>query len=161
VAEELIAVRCAVGRASTVDIGKRLRELREAYGLEQAEIEDRPGLLRTYISNVEHGISTPTIRVLEKWANALDIDHYELFVVGDGQPEAAGLPEKTPDGAQERALLGLFGQMPVNDRARSPDSCWRVLRSPRWYPWVSGNSHRHPHSQNPRGILWTMGRTRR
>ncbi len=100
-----------------MDIGKRLRELREANGLSQGDIEARTGLLRIYVSHVENGHSTPTLKVLEKWANALDIDLYMLFVEGHGEPGAAVLPEKMPGGAQERTLLRLFGQMPIEDRA--------------------------------------------
>ena len=100
-----------------MDIGKRLRELREANGLSQGDVEDRTGLLRTYISHIENGYSTPSLEVLEKWANALDVELYQLFVVGQGEPDTAVLPERTQFGAQERALLGLFGQMTVEDRA--------------------------------------------
>jgi transcriptional regulator with XRE-family HTH domain len=100
-----------------MDIGNRLRELREANGLSPGDVEERTGLLRIYISQVESGHSTPTLEVLEKWANALDVDLYQLFVVGDGQPKAPMPLEKTPGGAQERALLELFGQMNVEDRA--------------------------------------------
>jgi hypothetical protein len=38
-------------------------------------------------------------------------------VPGGGQQEAPVLPERIPVGAQERTLLGLFGQMLVEDRA--------------------------------------------
>jgi transcriptional regulator with XRE-family HTH domain len=100
-----------------MDIGKRLRELREANGLSQGDVEDRTGLLRTYISHIENGHSTPSLEVLEKWAAALNVDVYQLFVVGQGEPEADVLPERTPFGAQERALLGLFDQMSVEDKA--------------------------------------------
>ena len=100
-----------------MDIGKRLRELRDANGLSQGDIEDRTGLLRTYISHVENGHSTPTLQVLEKWAAALDVDVYQLFVVGQVELDAAVLPERIQFGAQERALWGLFGQMSVEDRA--------------------------------------------
>lgn len=55
--------------------------------------------------------------MLEKWASALDVDVYQLFVVGQAEPEADVLRERTPFGAQERALLGLFGQMSVEDKA--------------------------------------------
>jgi transcriptional regulator with XRE-family HTH domain len=91
--------------------------LREANGLSQSDIEDRTGLLRIYVSQVENGQSTPTLQVLEKWAEALDVDLYQLFIVGHGEPEAAVPPERIQFGSQERALLGLFGQMPVEDRA--------------------------------------------
>ena len=100
-----------------MDIGKRLRELREANGLSQSDVEDRTGLLRTYISHIENGHSTPSLEVLEKWAAALNVDLYQLFVVGQSEPEAAVLPERIQFGAQERALSGLFGQMSVEDKA--------------------------------------------
>jgi transcriptional regulator with XRE-family HTH domain len=120
-----------------MDIGKRLRELREADGLSQNDIEDRTGLLRTYISHVENGHSTPTLEVLE------DLELYQLFVVGQGEPEAAVLPERIKFGAQARALLRLFSQMPAEDKAlRRCSPQWRSLPAmfppagrPRSIPW--------------------------
>jgi transcriptional regulator with XRE-family HTH domain len=100
-----------------VDIGKRLRELREAKGLSQTDVEDRSGMPRSHLSKIENGHSTPSFQVLERWANALDVELHQLFAVGQGQPEAAESPERIPDGSQERTLLGLFGQMPGEDRA--------------------------------------------
>ena len=99
-----------------MDIGKRLRALREAKGLSQSDVEDRTGLPRSYVSKTENGHGTPTLQVLERWANALDVELYQLFVVGHGQPEAPVPPERIQVGAQERTLLGLFGQMPAEDR---------------------------------------------
>jgi hypothetical protein len=55
--------------------------------------------------------------MLERWAEALDVELYQLFAVGHDQPVAAESPERIPVGAQERTLLGLFGQMAVEDRA--------------------------------------------
>ena len=100
-----------------MDIGRRLRDLREAKGLSQTDVEDLTGLPRSYVSRTENGHGTPTLQVLERWANALDVELYQLFAVGHGQPEAPVPPERTRAGAQERTLLGLFGQMPVEDRA--------------------------------------------
>lgn len=100
-----------------MDIGKRLRELREAKGLSEGDVEARTGLPHTHISLVESGNSTPTLQVLQRWANALDVKLIQLFAVGHGQPEAPILPEKIPIGAQERTLLGLFSQMAIEDRA--------------------------------------------
>ena len=100
-----------------MDIGKRLREVREAKGLSQSDLEDLSGLPRTHVSLIENGRSTPSFRVLERWAKALDIELHELFNVEHGQPEAPVHPERTVVGAQERTLLGLFSQMPVEDRA--------------------------------------------
>ena len=106
-----------IGRILIVDIGKRLRELREAKGLSQRDVEDRSGLPRSQLSIIENGHSTPSFHVLERWAEALDIELHELFNVEHGQPEAPVPPERIPVRSQERTLLGLFGQMPAEDRA--------------------------------------------
>ncbi len=57
-----------------MDIGKRLRELWEAKALSRGDVEDRTGLPRSYVSRVENGHTTPTLPVLERWANALDVE---------------------------------------------------------------------------------------
>ena len=100
-----------------MDIGKRLREVREAKGLSQNDLKDLSGLRRTHISIIENGRSTPSFHVLERWARALGIELHELFKVEHGQPKATALPKGVPIGTQERTLLGLFGQMPSDDRA--------------------------------------------
>jgi len=100
-----------------VDIGNRLREVRQAKGLSQATIRERTGLTFAYISRVENGHSTPSLQAVEKWANALEVEVYQVFFVGHSQPEALVVPERTPIGPKERTLLGLYEQMPVDDRA--------------------------------------------
>lgn len=57
-----------------MDIGQRLRRLREAKSLSQGDIEKRSGLLRCNISKIENGYTTPSIHVLERWAKALEVD---------------------------------------------------------------------------------------
>ncbi len=49
-------------------IGDRLRALREEKKLSQGDIEKRTGLVRPYISRIEHNHSVPTIETLEKMA---------------------------------------------------------------------------------------------
>ena len=62
-----------------MDIGQRLRELREAKDLSQGDIEAKTGLLRVYLSRVENGHTVPAIETLEKLARAFDIPLYALF----------------------------------------------------------------------------------
>ena len=100
-----------------MDIGKRLRELREAKGLSQGDIEHGTGLHRCYVSRVENGHTTPSLPLLERWAAALDVGLSQLFAVGDEEPDAPQLPGRNPVASQERTLLGLFRQMPIEDRA--------------------------------------------
>jgi transcriptional regulator with XRE-family HTH domain len=72
-------------------IGDRLRRLRGQKKLSQADIEERSGLLRAYLSRVENGHTIPTIETLEKWAKALDVPMYQLFYEGDMPPEPSTL----------------------------------------------------------------------
>jgi len=79
-------------------IGERLRTLREAKKLSQGDIEQRTGLLRSYISRVENGHTVPAVETLEKWARALEIPLYQLFYEGEKPLELSHLPKrKTAD----------------------------------------------------------------
>jgi transcriptional regulator with XRE-family HTH domain len=49
-----------------MDVGHRLRSVREEKKLSQGDIEQRTGLLRCYISRVENGHTVPAIETLEK-----------------------------------------------------------------------------------------------
>ena len=100
-----------------MDIGKRLRELRAARGLSQSAIRKRASLSDAYVSRVERGRATPSLGIMERWAKALDVELYQLFFVGHGEAKAPVLTEKIRIGSQEQTLLGLCGQMSVEDRA--------------------------------------------
>ena len=56
-----------------IDIGKRLRQLREAKSLSQGDIEERIGLFHCYVSRIECGHTIPQLENLEKWAKVLGI----------------------------------------------------------------------------------------
>jgi transcriptional regulator with XRE-family HTH domain len=77
-------------------IGERLRKLREEKKLSQGDIEKRTGLLRAYISRVEHGHTTPTIQTLEKIARALEVPLYRLFYESNKPPNVPNLLRKSP-----------------------------------------------------------------
>ncbi len=66
-----------------MQIGAKLRELREAKNLSQGDIQKRTGLFRCYTSRVEHGHTVPSIETLEKYAHALEIPLYRLFTEED------------------------------------------------------------------------------
>jgi transcriptional regulator with XRE-family HTH domain len=69
-----------------LDIGERLRILREQKDMSQGDIEKRTGLLRVYISRVENGHTTPSLSTIEKFARALEVPMYELFYEGENPP---------------------------------------------------------------------------
>ncbi len=70
-----------------MNIGERLRVLREKQKLSQGDIEKRTGLLRCYLSRVENGHTVPAIETLEKLARALDMPLYQLMYDGDHPPK--------------------------------------------------------------------------
>jgi len=74
-------------------IGPRLRQLRDQKGLSQGDIENSSGLLRCYISRVENGYTVPSLETLERFAAALDVPLYKLFIAGEGAPST---PHLTP-----------------------------------------------------------------
>ena len=61
-----------------MDVRQRLKQnlqrLRAEKGWSQEELADRAGLHRTYISGVERGVRNPTVTVVEKIADALDVE---------------------------------------------------------------------------------------
>jgi transcriptional regulator with XRE-family HTH domain len=75
-----------------MQIGQKLRELREAKNLNQGDIEQHTGLFRCYTSRVECGHTVPTIETLEKYARALKIPLYRFFYDGKKPPENPILP---------------------------------------------------------------------
>ena len=107
-------------------IGERLRALREGKKFSQGEVEKRTGLLRCYISRVEHGHTVPAVETLEKFARALEVPMDQLFYDGEEPPKLPNLPKrKTVDdilwgskGKDARLLAKfcrLFSRMEAGD----------------------------------------------
>jgi transcriptional regulator with XRE-family HTH domain len=72
-------------------IGERLRALRDEKKLSQGDIERKTGLLRCYVSRVEHGHTVPSVETLEKMARALEVPMYQLFYEGEEPPKLPNL----------------------------------------------------------------------
>ena len=54
------------------DLGTRLRALRRAAGLTQAELADAAGIDHTYLSKIEHGaVEPPSVATLRRMADRL------------------------------------------------------------------------------------------
>lgn len=62
--------------------GRNVKELRRAKGLSQEELAFSCSLHRTYISGVERGVRNPTITVLARIAEALDVGADALLKSG-------------------------------------------------------------------------------
>jgi transcriptional regulator with XRE-family HTH domain len=95
-----------------MQIGTRLKEIRESKNLSQGDIEKRTGLVRCYTSRVEHGHTVPSIETLEKFARALEIPLYQLF--HENEETAARrkkAAEQMPDWGSTRRERHLYRQL--------------------------------------------------
>jgi transcriptional regulator with XRE-family HTH domain len=95
-----------------MEIGTRLKEIREAKNLSQGDIEKRTGLVRCYTSRVEHGHTVPSVETLEKFARALEIPLYQLF--HEREETAADrkrAAEQLPDWGETRRDRHLYRQL--------------------------------------------------
>ncbi|MEH2608807.1 helix-turn-helix domain-containing protein [Bradyrhizobium sp. AZCC 1693] len=52
-------------------LGKVISSLRQAAGLSQEELAERASIHRTYVSQIERGLKSPTIAILLKLSKAL------------------------------------------------------------------------------------------
>jgi len=62
-----------------VKVGQNIKRLRNNKGLSQEQFAFEADLHRTYISDIERGNRNPTVTVLEKIANALNVKPGELL----------------------------------------------------------------------------------
>jgi transcriptional regulator with XRE-family HTH domain len=99
-----------------MEIGARLRELRQARRLSQGDMEERTGLLRCYLSRVECGHIVPTLETLEKISAALDLELYQLFYSGAAKPAAPKGRRQVSLKPQEQALLDVFRRLTAPDK---------------------------------------------
>jgi transcriptional regulator with XRE-family HTH domain len=107
----------ADGMRASALLGARLRALREQKGLSQGDMEQRTGLLRCYVSNVEHSHTVPSIDTLERMARALNVPLCHLFCEG---PEAG-------DGRTHR-LMGMANRAASRSSEKDPRFLRLLLR---------------------------------
>jgi len=59
-------------------VGANIKRLRKAQAISQEELADRAGVHRTYISQVERAVKSPTLHSLDRIASALGVPLTEL-----------------------------------------------------------------------------------
>jgi transcriptional regulator with XRE-family HTH domain len=111
-----------------MNIGRRLRELRQTKGMSQTALQRRSGFLRSYISHVERGRVVPSLRNLQRWAGALEVELHELFHGSGEKVRTYTDPDTICPGPQERTLLELFSAMDPPDRNLILSLLWGLIR---------------------------------
>lgn len=72
-------MRPSKARALVARFPAVLREARTEKGFSQEELADRAGLHRTYISQIERGVKSPSLRSLELITDALEMPLWVLL----------------------------------------------------------------------------------
>ena len=124
-----------------MSIGQKIRQMREQKGLSQGDVEKVSGMLRCYISRVEHGHTVPSLDTLERFALALGVPLHQLFCEpGAGSAALELTPPKNGkqkvqeapangNGAEDRLLLmlkGLTSRMGESERELFLDLAGRL-----------------------------------
>jgi transcriptional regulator with XRE-family HTH domain len=99
-----------------MDVGGRIRFLREAKGLSQGDLERRSGLLRSYISRVEGGHTLPSLPSMEKFAKALEVEPYQLLHGQNGRPQAIVLSARPGMSRSASRLLKAYDGLSAPNR---------------------------------------------
>jgi transcriptional regulator with XRE-family HTH domain len=116
-------VRSPNGMRASSLLGMRLRTLREQKGFSQGDLEERTGLLRCYISSVEHSHTVPSVDTLDRIARALEVPLHSLFCdcaeARLRMPRLAG--RANPRSEEDRRFLRLLRRHVcyLNDQHRS------------------------------------------
>lgn len=63
-------------------IGNRIKELRKKKGLSQEQLSEKAEITPNYLSRVERGTENPTLNMLIRLANALEVEMWEMFDFG-------------------------------------------------------------------------------
>ena len=67
-------------------ISQKIREIRQAQGMTVEQLASRSGVSKGFISQVENFRTTPSLKVLQRIADALGVDMSGLFQSGDAAP---------------------------------------------------------------------------
>lgn len=79
----------STGSDPRVEVGVRIRQLREQKGLSQEELGHRAGVDRTYVSSCERGRRNVSLLTLYRIAAALEVEPAELLSRDAGEKPGA------------------------------------------------------------------------
>jgi transcriptional regulator with XRE-family HTH domain len=82
-----VELQGASGDAMDLAVGRRIRELRRARDLPLTAVAERTGLSIGFLSQVERGLSSPSLRVLTNLADVFGVALGALFGAAEGEPD--------------------------------------------------------------------------
>ena len=106
-----------------MDLGHRLKNLREGIGLSQARLAKILGTTQPSINRYENGQSQPSVELLRKYADYFDVSMDYIFARCDA-PQGKLYQHKTPLPASNPELASFVEMCfepgsPLNDRLKA------------------------------------------
>ena len=87
-------------------LGRRIKEIRKTRGMSQEALAERIEMSPQYLSRIEGGAQSPSVEMLTKLADSLEVEVWELFDFGypETVKELRGAVRKVAQGADEEQL---------------------------------------------------------
>jgi uncharacterized cupin superfamily protein/DNA-binding Xre family transcriptional regulator len=92
-------------RNAEIQVGRKIRELRNQKGFSLREIADRSGLNINTLSMVENGKSSPSVSTLQQLARALDVSIVDFFETDQVQKQIVFTPANQRPGSHFGSTL--------------------------------------------------------
>lgn len=77
----------AVSKFKIMDIAEQIKKIRKEKGLSQQDVADKLSMNRVQYNRIETGKSDPTMNILQRIANVLDINVVEFFEAKNNDTE--------------------------------------------------------------------------
>ena len=94
-----------------MNLGVSIKNIRQAQGLSQGEMQKRTGILRSYLSRVENGHTVPSLATLQRLASAMGVTLADFFSA-DGQLAANAATAAAANDPASQYLAELKGLLP-------------------------------------------------
>ncbi|MBU0518376.1 helix-turn-helix domain-containing protein [bacterium] len=91
-----------------MNVGSKIKEIRKRCGLSQEELAEGAKINRTYLSQLENSRSSPTVAVLMRIANALEVDAVDLISEAPSAREPGPYYESDLEGATHPGLQAFL-----------------------------------------------------
>ncbi|MEC3980728.1 helix-turn-helix domain-containing protein [Amycolatopsis sp. H20-H5] len=135
------------GRSADEQLGRHIRDARTARNLTLPQLAERTGLSRSYLSNVERNVNSPTISTLRTILDALGVSLAQLFRTVEGERRAVIRPA-------DRVEIARTGNDAVRYELLTPNPAGRLeMMIMKVAPGASSGELPHTHAGEEVGFM--------
>lgn len=129
------------------ELGRHIRDARTARGLTLPQLAELTGLSRSYLSNVERNVNSPTVSSLRTILDALGVSLAQLFRTVEGRRQGVTTP-------QERVEIARMGNDAVRYELLNPDPDGRLeMMLMKVAPGATSGTVAHTHAGEEVGYM--------